>query len=439
MTTAVPIALLALGALAAVVIVVLAVRNAPRAAFVAWTLTLFFVPVWVGISAGVFWAAITVLTMLLIVVNWSFVPLRVADFWVAGFIVLTVGLHALEMVTLSALTIAVLEWVVPYVWGRVLLARVGTQWVTETIAVVAVVAAALAILEFVLHLNPFVLIPGSGVAHDTWSPLQERGTVTRVEGAFGHSIALGASLAMSVAFVVAARWKIVPKMLAIAAISTATVLSFSRAGIITLVLTMVLSTFFLPGVSGWFRAAFAVLATVAAAIVVPGLGSVFGAAEDDLEVSGGYRNDLLVLLRQVRLFGNAGDWQTLVAGDHYLGYFARSVDNALVVLLLRFGWIPTLLLMGALVSAATVAVRRQTRNPAAVAVVGQLPSLVVVALITQYGMFLWFCVGLALTWSFQPATSQTATRAQTDLQRGRMMLRAGDTESSVSLGRLKRR
>lgn len=55
--------------------------------------------------------------------------------------------------------------------------------------------------------------------------------------------------------------------------------------------------------------------------------------------------------------------------------------------------------MAALVCAAIMTVRRSTRSPASIAVVGQLPSLVVVALITQYSMFLWFCVGLAITWA----------------------------------------
>ncbi|PJI53447.1 hypothetical protein CTI14_28235 [Methylobacterium radiotolerans] len=100
----------------------------------------------------------------------------------------------------------------------------------------------------------------------------------------------------------------------------------------------------------------------------------------------------------MQLFGNPGDWHSLVSGDYYLGYFARSVDNALVLTLLRYGYVPTLLIMAAVVCAAILAVRRSTRSPAALAVVGQLPSLVVVALITQYSMFLWFCVGLAVTW-----------------------------------------
>ena len=399
MATAVPIVLLAVGGLAALALVVLVLRQMPRAAFVVWACVLFFVPLWVGVNIGFYWAAITLLTALLIVVNWSIVPLRAADAWVAVFIIVTVGLYAFGSVDLASLVAALLEWVIPYIWGRVVLARVGTAWVTSTIAIVAVVAAALAVVEFFTSFNPFVLVPGSGVIYDTWSPLQERGGVLRAEGAFGHSIALGAALAMSSAFVVATKWRLVPKISGVVIIAVATVLTFSRVGLLTLVLTLVLSTFLIAGVSARFRATVAVAGAIGTAIVIPIIDTVFGAAGEEAGGSADYRTDLLVLLEQVQVFGNPGDWHSLVSGDYYLGYFARSVDNALVLTLLRYGYVPTFLIMAAVVCAAWMALRRSTRSPAALAVVGQLPSLVVVALITQYSMFLWFCVGLAITWA----------------------------------------
>lgn len=399
MATAVPIVLLAVGGLAALALVVLVLRMMPRAAFVVWACVLFFVPLWVGVNIGFYWAAITLLTALLIVVNWSIVPLRAADAWVAVFIIVTVGLYAFGSVDLASLVAALLEWVIPYIWGRVVLARVGTAWVTSTIAIVAVVAATLAVVEFFTSFNPFVLIPGSGVIYDTWSPLQERGGVLRAEGAFGHSIALGAALAMSSAFVVATRWRLVPKISGVVIIAVATVLTFSRVGLLTLVLTLILSTFLIVGVSTRFRATVAVAGVIGTAIVIPIIDTVFGAAGEEAGGSADYRTDLLVLLEQVQVFGNPGDWHSLVSGDYYLGYFARSVDNALVLTLLRYGYVPTFLIMAAVVCAAWMALRRSTRSPAALAVVGQLPSLVVVALITQYSMFLWFCVGLAITWA----------------------------------------
>lgn len=398
MNSAVPEALFALAALALVTIAVILVRAAPRCAFIGWAVLLFFVPVWVGVAVGPFWAAIILATIAMVVVSAAKVPLHPADGWIGAFTVVVMVLLVLGGVSLPDTVTALFEWVLFYAFGRVVLGRVNANLVMSTLSVLAVVAAALAVLEFVTSFNPFVLIPGSGPAHRDFSPLQARGGIVRAEGAFGHSIALGAVLAMSSAFVVAAPWRTVPKVIALGVIVTATVLTFSRTGLVTLVLTLVLSICFMPGVSARFRALAIGAGVAAAAVAVPVLGTVLGAAGDEAEVSAGYRTDLLVLLKEVRLFGNAGHWQNLVSGDHYLGYFARSIDNALLVMLMRFGYVPTFLVLGALACAVLMAVRRRTRNPAALAVVGQLPSLVVVALITQYGMFLWFCVGLAVSW-----------------------------------------
>lgn len=398
MTTGAPLALLALGALAGTVIALFGLRATPRFSVVLWTAVLFLVPVWVGVGAGIHWPAIIALTVMLLLANRSVVPLQPVDLVMGCFAALVIGLHVLGGVTLAAAVTAVLEWVVPYIWGRTVLARVSTGWVTSTVTVFALVAAVLTIIEFVTSVNIFVLIPGSEPLYSSWNTLQARGGVLRAEGAFGHSIALGATLAMSCAFAVAAPWRAAPKILAVAVIAGATVLTFSRAGLITMVLSVVLSIWLLPGISRRLRLVATGVGALAAVVVLPVIQGVLGAAGDEAAGSAGYRTDLLVLLGQVEIFGNAGQWQTLVAGDYYLGYFARSVDNAVVLTLLRYGTVPALAALGVLLWAAVQLLRPGSRGPAAVAVMCQLPGLVVVALITQYGAFLWFCVGLALTW-----------------------------------------
>lgn len=396
MTTALPDVLLALGAVAALAIVVIVAYVLPRGAVLAWTLVLFFVPVWVGASAGFFWYAISAVTVLFVVTCWGRVPLHPADGWMAAFVVVLVGLFLIKDVTLAAAVMAVPQWVIPYVWGRIVIARVGARWVTQVIAGVAVAAAVLGILEFVTSFNPWVLIPGPEPLYSTWSELQPRGGMLRIEGAFGHSIAMGTVLAMSSAFVIAARWKSLTTLLAVGALVSAVVLTFSRVAMITLMLTIVLSVLLLPGLSRRVRLGIVGLGVVAVAAVLPVLEAVLDAAGDEAEGSAAYRTDLLVLLRQVELFGNPGDWASLVSGEYYLGYFARSVDNALLSILLRLGYVPTALLFASVVCAVLLLLRRGARSPAAIAVAGQLPSLVVVAMITQYGTFFWFCVGLAI-------------------------------------------
>lgn len=406
----VELAVLGLGAVAGLVIAYVLGRAAPRAAFVVWLLVLFFVPVWVGVTAGFFWSAITVGTLLLIVINWRKTPLTAADAFVVVFVVLVVALFVLRGATLSALVTAILEWVVPYLWGRIVLGRVDGSTITAAIAAVATFAAVFAIIEFLTSTNVFVAIPGPGSLYEVWSPIQTRGGLVRVEGAFGHSIALGGALGMSAAFVLAARWPGWVTFLSLAAIAAAVVMTFSRIGLVTFVLAVALSVFVLPRINLWLKAVIIVVGIVAASIFVPLISEVFLSAGDEAAGSADYRTTLLSLLPRIPLLGSAGDWDALMSSSSFAGVLVNSVDNAFLVIGLRFGWIPTLCLLIVCVLAAAEVLRRGTANPASIAVAAQLPGLFAVALITQFGMFFWFLTGLAVSW----AHAERRKREQSD-------------------------
>ncbi|MGY3126530.1 hypothetical protein ACVWW9_000029 [Agrococcus sp. UYP33] len=372
-------------------------RASPRATFVMWAFVLFLVPIWIGVTVGFFWAAITLVTLAAIASNFADVRLTVADAFVATFGLLVLILFALQLATLSHTVIAILQWVVPYVWGRMVLARVPALFVTRTIAAFATVAAVLAVIEFSTGSNLFVLIPGSGPFAE-WSGLQPRSDFLRAEGAFGHAIALGASLAMASAFVLGTRWPAPVIVLSLAVIVGAVVASFSRIGLVTVALTIAVSLIVMPGIRRTARWWVAVGGVAALAILVPFLGDVFSDAGEEAGGSADYRSGLFTLVSEVQLFGNAGDWQGRIEGGVYLGTFARSVDNTMLLIALRFGWVPVLLVSALLVVLVLNLLRGRT-NPATIAVVCQLPALFAVALITQFGSFLWFLAGLAVAWS----------------------------------------
>lgn len=397
------LATLGLAAVAGLVIVLFVFRGSPRIAVACWTLALFFVPVWVGVGVGLFWSVLTALTLVMLIVSLPEIRFGPIDLWVVGVMVLCTLLLMMGEIRLSAYVQAGLEWLIPYAWGRVVLARVTGDFLTRCIATVATVAAVLAIIEFATEFNPFVLLPGSGIGYETWSPIQYRGGLPRAEGAFGHSIALGAVLAMSSAFVLAVRWYLPIRLLALSAITAATLLTFSRIGLVTLVLTIALSVALLHTVS--LRAKMWTILGIAVAgiAVLPVIGAVFEDAGDEADGSAGYRADLLVLLSQVRVIGGAGDWESLVVGDVYLGDFARSTDNAVISLLLRFGTVPTLALLAVYAFAIVYGLRR-ARTPALVAIMGQVVSLFAVALITQYASMLWFLIGLTIAWAERSRT-----------------------------------
>ena len=377
-------------------VVALLMRAAPRGTFVIWGIVLFFVPVWVGASAGTFWAATTVVTILAIVSCGGSVRLSPVDAVAAAFALLVIAEYALRSMSLSSTVIALVEWIVPYIWGRLVLSRVSASFVTRWIAVLTTVAAALALVEFVSGVNVFILLPAQGPSFEVWGTLQDRGGFIRAEGAFGHSIALGASLAMGSAFVVASSWRTWLKVLALGLITAATVVTFSRIGLITLVLAVALSIFTLPHITKATRAAVATTGVVAAAIVIPFLGGVFVSAGEEAGGSASYRTGLFDLLPLIRPLGAAPNLDGVVIGGQYLGYYANSIDNALLVVALRAGWIPTILLVTAIIGAIVPLLRRGSATPANVAVATQIPSLFTVAFITQYGMFFWFLVGLAV-------------------------------------------
>lgn len=389
-------AMLAVGGLAALCILAVVIRVCPRVAFVAWLLVLLLVPVWVGVSLGFFWSAIVAVTLLALALHVESLRFTGLDLAVIALILLLTVLQLAGEVRLSAYLTGVLDWLAFYFWGRVAAERLTEAFITKCLAGAAVVLAALTVIEFLTGTNLFVLIPGSGVSHATWSPLQERAGFIRAEGALGHSIALGAVLAMLSAFVLASRWRPSAKIAAMILVGAATIFTFSRVGLLTLVLTVALSVLFLRELTLRMRVAITAALAAAALAVLPFLSDVFDSAGDEAAGSAGYRSDLFVLLDQVRLMGGDRSWEDLVAGDVYLGFFARSIDNAILSILLRFGYLPTALLFAVMIAAIVISARRGM-TAAGIAVLAQTVSLFAVALITQYGMLLWFLVGVAAT------------------------------------------
>lgn len=382
------------------VIGILLFRASPRLTFVTWALVLFFVPVWIGVNVGFFWSAITLITLVAVLTNISDIRLNSIDLLMGVFALMAAAQFALKMTGLSATVIALLEWVLPYVWGRLVLARVTRSFLTSVLAAIATAAAVFALVEFASGTNVFVLLPAMGAdLYAAWGQLQIRADRLRVEGAWGHSIALGAAFAMSSAFVVAVRWPVVVRLAALGLLTAATVTTLSRIGMLTLAFSVVLSVVLLPGLDKAMRWAVGVLAVVATLIIIPFVGTVFLEAGDEAGGSADYRSGLFSLVSQVQLFGGAGDWSGLTVGGEYLGAYAKSVDNAFLVFALRFGWVPSLLLIAVLVLAAAYILRRGKASPPSIAVASQLPAIFAVALITQAGSYLWFLAGLAVAWS----------------------------------------
>jgi hypothetical protein len=379
------------------IVVALIMRTAPRVTFVVWVTVLYFVPVWVGVSAGYFFTAITAVTLLCLATG-SLRGLRwtAIDSIVLLFAVLISASLLLGGVELGHFLTAVISWIVPYAWGRIALARLGIEFITSAIAAATVAAAVLGLFEFVSGINIFTFIHFSNSAYELWAPLQGRGGFLRAEGAFGHSIAFGAALSIGSVFTLAARWHLALRIVALAIIGGAIVTTFSRIGMVGFVLGLILSIALLSRVlAPQVRALIAVLSIAGAFVAVPFVADVLVTAGTEAEGSALYRVDLLALLSHMSPIGISPDYNVLPNGEVYVGTF-QSIDSELLLLGVQFGYIPLALVVIALI-AAIVLLFTTRANVALVAFVAQIPTLATVALITQLPYLLWFVAGLGVS------------------------------------------
>jgi hypothetical protein len=297
--------------------------------------------------------------------------------------------------TISEVFELIVGWAAAFLAGRLIGHRLPLGWVYGAIAVAFTAVAVLALVEFGTGWNPFVLVPASNPLHDAWAPIQVRGGQARAEGAFGHSIALGASLALAVPLTLAAPFRTAVRLLMVGLQLSASVVTFSRIGLATAILGAALTVLVvrsgLPTRLRWTIVAGLAVGAAASASMVAG---VFAAAGSEAADSADYRVDLLTLLPSVRLFGQASSLQRLPTGEQFFGSF-HSVDNALLLLALDYGWVP-LVLVALLLLTALGAVLARRATPPTLALVAQLPAFVSVALITQYATLTWFVAGLAV-------------------------------------------
>jgi hypothetical protein len=172
--------------------------------------------------------------------------------------------------------------------------------------------------------------------------------------------------------------------------------SFSRAAFLTVILGVLITAFLLPktkGLSRAYRTLLVLALLVGVAVALGPVRAVF--SSDDLaEGSALYRGDLFGLVRSMQPFGLTPDYSVSTTREVSVGEFG-SIDNAVLLLGLIYGWVP-LLVVGLAAIGAVVTVLRRRATSATIAVVAQLPALFTVAFITQYAAVFWFSAGLAL-------------------------------------------
>ncbi|WP_431278365.1 hypothetical protein [Leifsonia poae] len=390
----------------------LVLRRSPKLAVATWIVVLCFVPVWIGLGIGFngnyYLPAVSAAALLVMV---TLLPIRSFRFSLLDGLVVMLIVFGLTSLLAESPTIAlgfvfslVTYFVIGYVFGRLAPLRVEASWIYGAIAVAFTVVAGLAIIEFFTGWNPFVLITSGNSMFATWGSIQERGGVARAEGAFGHSIALGSSLAIAIPLTLAARFPLLVRAGMVLLMLFATVLTFSRIGMIGALLGLVLSIVFMrDAISRRSRIVLTTGILLVSAVLFPLVSTVFDDAGNEATGSAAYRSDLLSLLGSMNLVGVADSARRDSTGQVYFGNF-RSIDSQLILTGLSSGLIALILIVATLVAGIVLVFARRA-TPATIAVVAQIPALATVALITQYSVFLWFAVGLA-------ASTQLAQRGR---------------------------
>lgn len=393
--------IIALGALLPVGLAVfVAMWRWPRFGAAIWICSICFVPVWFAVTLQGM-AQAHVLVSLVVVASWLFrvgrLKLSRVDVVLLLVLLMVAVEYILGLTTVSYSFVMFTQWAGAYLVGRLITHVVPEHWVYRLVGIAFSLVAVLALVEFATSANVFVsLLPSGNGLFSEWGTLQPRGGVLRAEGAFGHSIAMGTSLAAAIGLSLASRLRPWLKISMVVVMLGAVVVSFSRTAMLSAILAILLVTILgrrQSALSARFRAVVITSVSVGSAWAAGFVLTVF-AESDEATGSATYRVDLLELAETMRPMGLTAVFQKSTSSTTSLGNFG-SLDNAALLFGLSYGWIPLVLIMACWLGAVVVSLLRRASVPTLV-LVALSPAFVTVALITQYAAVVWFLAGLAV-------------------------------------------
>lgn len=389
---------LAIGPLAAVAIF----TKRQKAGFVVWLLSIALIPCWVGVSAGSFIPAslvgsVIALTCLLAGTQWrpNKSDLCVTILLVAAAFGVVFGSSSGES-SMSAFISMLTLWLPGYLVGRFVCERAGISFVKTSMSLTFAGVAAMALLEKAFSWHPFAASFGMNSLAEIWAPIQSRAGVERSEWAFGHSIALGGSLALAIPFVLTSSLKTRNKLICLVIILGGVAATLSRGALLAAGLTVLLTLMTSGGLKRAHKALLFVASGILGAFLLMDFAAVTEDAGSEATDSSNYRVSMLVrLIPTLEPFGRSTSYLSGANGQVQYGYYT-SIDNSFLALGLGFGWIAMIV---ALIPFIAMAVRflRRRASFAEVALLGQLPVITTVAMVTQYQVVVWMVAGLAAT------------------------------------------
>lgn len=376
---------------------VYAFTRSPRLGLVCFLATVAFVPIWIGATLVLYVPAVTAVGAWLMIAmairglpRWTLADLFVL--FIFGTALLT---PLVAPYSLTAVFDVLTYWVVGYGAGRLVMTQMNPQDVYRSMTIVFVPVAVLSLVEFFFGWHGLAQFGPPNQLHQFWGTIQLRGGLVRSEGAFGHSIALAVSLAMVAVTTVEARGPRAWRVAAVAIMVAGIAVTLSRLGLICAVLGLVGCVMLLRSREArQVRVPLSVVLGVGAIVLVPLASAVLSRAGSEATESSSYRGALLSNVSHITWLGVTDAMQRSAYGRVFYGGF-RSIDSELLLMGMLYGWFVLGLLLAVLVILATTGLRGRATAPT-IAIVAHVPALATVALITQYHLFFWFVLGLAV-------------------------------------------
>lgn len=283
-----------------------------------------------------------------------------------------------------------LRWGIHYFAARVLVSATGVRFVVDVIAILFGVVGVLATLELLLAWHPYAQWSfGSISEFEIWRTVLTREGRDRSTWAFGHSIALGGSLALAIPFILRSSYSAFVRGVLLVSVLAGIVSTASRSAELAAVLTIVICALYVVKIR-ILRTGILAVGTVAMLVVSLAVGDRLQAwargnsAEEQSSYE--YRREMYAnYLPTVKWLGKSPIYNPTKI----------SIDSAFLDMGLGFGWV---LLIIAVIPLALSVFRVITGSAsfAEIAIVGQIPLFATVALINQYASIVFIVAGIAV-------------------------------------------
>jgi hypothetical protein len=374
----------------------------PKLGFAAWLISVAVIPCWIGVNSGFFVPASLVgaaiaLTCLFAGTAWrpSKADICVVVLLVASGLGVEFGSSSGQSSTSAYVSMFTL-WLPGYLVGRFVCEKAGLSLVKTAMSLTFSVVGFLAIIEKTLAWHPFASQVEANSLATIWAPIQVRGGVERSEWAFGHSIALGGSLALAIPFLLSSSLKTKTKLVLLSLILGGVATTLSRGAMLAAALTLLLSLITSKNLRGGHKTLLLVGSGILAAFVITDFTAVSEEAGSEVTDSSGYRMSLFKqLISTLQPFGRSSSYISGVNGHVQYGTYT-SIDNAFMAIGLGFGWVAMVTVAVPFVIM-TIRFLQRRATFAETALLGQLPVITTVAMITQYQVIVWMVAGLAVT------------------------------------------